>query len=454
MKSNKSIGGNSFLLEESILKLLFRYSVPAIIGMLVSALYNVVDRMFIGNIKDVGAIAITGIGVTLPFATIIIAFSMLLGVGSAANISIKLGKGKIQNAELIIGNTLVISFILGAILTVLGLIFCDEILTAFGASGESIVYAKEYMHIILWGNIFNIAGYALNGTIRTDGSPKISALIMIFSCLLNFVLDPLLIFKFNLGIKGAAYATVLSQLLTLALSLVYYLSNHSNMKIRKKNLRLNFKIVKIIIAIGISPFIMQLITCLVQIINNNVLKSYGGDYAIGAMATVNGIFMLCLMPIFGITQGAQPIIGYNYGARNYNRVKEALNKSKILALVLLSMAYLVIQIFPQNIIKTFSSDENILGIAVNGLRLYTMFMPAIAIGMVGTQFFQAIGKAKIALILSLLRQVIFLIPLIAILTKMIGLSGVWIAQSVADLLAAIVIMYFVKKETNEFPENK
>lgn len=448
----KSIQLEELLEKESIMKLLIKYSIPSIIGMLVSALYNVVDRIFIGNIKDIGAIAITGIGVTLPFTTILIAFNMLLGVGATANISIKLGKGERKSAELIIGNSLSLSILLGAILTLVGFIFCDEILMIFGASLESLVYAREYMRIILLGNIFNIAGHVLNSTIRTDGSPKAAAIIMILSCLLNFILDPLFIFKFNMGISGAAYATVLSQILTLFLSLKYYLSHHSSLKIKKENLKINLKIIKVIMSIGFSPFIMQIATCIIQVVNNNVLKNYGGDYAIGAMATINGIFLLCLMPVFGITQGAQPIIGYNYGAKNYKRVKETHDKSRNAGVVLLALAFIVIQIFPEWIIRTFTTDPLIGDIAISGLRIYTLFMPMIAVGMIGCQFFQAIGKAKVALFLSLLRQVVLLLPILFVFSKFFGVKGVWLAQCISDLFAASIIGYFAKKQFEKFRE--
>lgn len=441
---------SKLLLNEPIMKLLVKYSVPAIIGMLVSALYNVVDRMFIGNIPAVGAIAITGIGVTLPFVTILIAFSMLLGVGAAANISIKLGQGERESAEKIIGNTLTLSFIVGGIITILGLVFCDNILIAFGASSESLFYAKKYMWIILMGTIFNIAGYALNSTIRTDGSPKISALIMVFSCMLNIILDPLFIFTFNMGIEGAAYATILSQTLTFVLTIIYYKSKKSTMKLKKEFLKLDMNISKLIFAIGVSPFIMQLITSLIQIINNNILKSYGGDYAIGAMATVNGIAMLCLMPIFGIAQGSQPIIGYNFGAKRYDRVKETVYKSTVFATVLLTLAYLFVQFFPEFIIKTFNSDPNIVSISVRGLKIYSKCMPLIAAGMIGSQFFQAIGKAKVSLLLSLMRQAILLIPITFILIRFIGLDGVWMAQPISDFFTVLVTSYFVIKELRTF----
>lgn len=442
---------NTFFLEEPITKLLFKFSIPAIIGMMVSALYSVVDRIFIGNIPHVGAAAIAGIGVTLPFTTIIMAFTMLLGIGSAANISIKLGQGKKESAEKIIGNTLTLSFILSIILTILGIIFCDDILLAFGASNESLLYAKKYMIIILWGTIFNLTGAAINNTLRTDGSPRLSASIMIASCFLNIILDPLFIFVFKMGIEGAAYATVFSQVLTFILSVGYYISKFSNMKLKKKYLSLEYDICKLITLIGISPFVMQLINSLIQIINNNLLSHFGGDYAIGAMAAINGISMLCLMPIYGITQGAQPIIGFNYGAQRFDRVKETVFKSGTLAIVMLTLAYIIVQLFPYYIIKAFSDNENILKVGVRGLRIYTFFFPCIAVGMIGSQFFQAIGRAKISLLLGLMRQAIILIPVTFMLIPFVKIDGVWAAQSISDFITSIVVVFAVKREFKKFP---
>ncbi|MGL4910133.1 MAG: MATE family efflux transporter, partial [Cetobacterium sp.] len=286
-----------------IKKLLIKYSIPAIISMLVSALYNVVDRIFIGNMDEIGALAITGVGITMPIVTIVLAFSMLVGIGATANISIKLGKKNRDGAEKIMGNIITLSVILGLLITVLGTIFRDPILTAFGASESTLKYAGEYIGVILYGTVFNIMGYALNSTIRADGSPKICSAIMVFSCFVNIILDPIFIFTLGLGIKGAAIATVLSQVMTALLSFIYYMSKKSDLKIKKENLILDKYIVKVILAIGISPFTMQLATSMVQVINNNALKTYGGDLAIGAMATINAVALLCFMPVFGISQG-------------------------------------------------------------------------------------------------------------------------------------------------------
>lgn len=436
--------GNISLENGDIKSLLVKYSIPAIIGMLVSALYNVVDRIFIGNMKEVGALAITGIGITMPIMTIVLAFSMLIGIGATANISIKLGEKKRESAEKIIGNIITLSIIVGVVLTLIGYLFKREILIAFGASSSTIIYAEEYIGIILLGSVFSIMGYALNSSIRADGSPKICSSIMIISCFLNIILDPILIFVFGLGIKGAAYATVSSQVLTLILSAVYYKSKKSDLKIKSKNLKLDLRIVKLVLGIGVSPFAMQLATSMVQVINNNALKIYGGDLAIGAMATVNAIAMLCFMPVYGISQGAQPVIGYNYGARKYDRVEEAYKISVKAGVVIFLVCLIGVEFFPEIIVRLFNKNKDIMEISINGLRIYLSAMPFIALGMAGGNYFLAIGKGKEAMFLSLLRQVVLLVPLIVILSKFYGLNGIWLSQPISDVISATITTFMVK----------
>lgn len=433
-----------------IKKLLIKYSIPAIISMLVSALYNVVDRIFIGNMDEIGALAITGVGITMPIVTIVLAFSMLIGIGATANISIKLGEQKRDSAEKIMGNIITLSIILGVIITVLGTIYRDPILKAFGASESTLKYAREYITIILYGTVFNIMGYALNSTIRADGNPKICSAIMVFSCFVNIVLDPIFIFTLGLGIKGAAYATVLSQVMTALLSYLYYMSKKSDLKIKKENLMLSLDIVKLIFAIGISPFTMQLATSMVQVVNNNALKTHGGDLAIGAMATVNAVALLCFMPVFGISQGAQPIIGYNFGAKQYRRMEEAYKIATWTGVVIFSIALFLVEVFPATIVGLFNKNPDIMAISIHGMRIYLMAMPAIALGMAGSNYFLAIGEGKAAMFLSLLRQVILLIPLIMIFSKAYGLTGIWLAQPICDIIAAIVTVVMVGKNLNKY----
>lgn len=447
MKNSQVLG------TESIGKLLMKYSIPAIIGMIVNALYNVVDRIFIGNIPDVGPLAITGVGVTMPIMTIILAFAMLIGIGVTTNISIKLGQGKKEEAQNLIGNGITLSIIISVIISIVGIIFGDSILKLFGASDQTLYYAQSYIYIILAGTIFNILAFTLNNTIRGDGNPKLAATIMVVGCLTNIVLDAVLIFVFKLGIQGAAIATVISQMVTAIWALMYYVKGKSNLKFEKSSLKLDKSLVKIIFAIGSAPFAMQIATSLVQVISNNALKVYGGDLAIGAMATISSISMIFLMPIFGLNQGAQPIIGFNYGAKQYDRANNAFKVSALASIIIMTSGWLLIQTVPELIVGMFNKDPKLMKITVNGIRIYLLMLPIIGVSITGSNYIQSVGKAKVAMVLSLLRQVILLIPMIVILPKFFGLDGVWYAQPVADLLATIITVVILVKELRSYKKD-
>lgn len=442
--------------KEKIGKLLLKYSVPAIIGMLVNALYNVVDRIFIGNIPGVGSLAITGVGVTLPITTIILGFSMLVGVGATTTISIRLGQGKREEAEKVIGNAITLSSIIAIVLTIIGLVFGELILSKFGASESTMQYAKDYIYIILIGNIFNMVAFTLNNTIRGDGNPKLAATIMIIGCLTNIVLDAVLIFVFNLGIQGAAIATVISQLITALIGLRYYVSGKSNLKFVKSTLKLDKAIVSKILAIGAAPFAMQIAASLVQVIANNVLSTYGTDMAIGAMATISSVSLMCLMPIFGINQGAQPIIGFNYGARQVDRAQKAYKISLIVATIILCVAFVLVQSFPETIIGIFNKDPKFMDISIKGLRIYLLMLPIVGISITGSNYIQSIGEAKTAMFLSLLRQVILLIPFILILPRLfnLGVNGVWIAQPLSDVISSVITVVILVKTMRKMNSEK
>lgn len=444
MKNQQILG------TESIGKLLLKYSVPAIIGMMVNALYNVVDRIFIGNIPGVGPLAITGVGVTMPIMTIILAFAMLIGVGATTNISIKLGQGKKEDAQKIIGNSITLSIIIGLIISAIGIIFGNQILHLFGASDQTLYYAKSYIYIILGGTVFNILAFTLNNTIRGDGNPKLAATIMVVGCLTNIVLDAVLIFVFKLGIQGAAIATVTSQIVTAIWALMYYIKGKSNLKFEKSSLKLDKSLVNLIFAIGLAPFSMQIAASLVQVIANNSLKMYGGDLAIGAMATISSVSMIFLMPIFGLNQGAQPIIGFNYGAKQYDRANKAFKVSALISIVILTSGWLLIQSMPEVIIGMFNKDPKLMDISVNGIKIYLLMLPIIGVSITGSNYIQSVGKAKIAMVLSLLRQVILLVPMIIVLPKFFGLNGVWYAQPVADFLATTITVYILVKELRSY----
>lgn len=441
------MGTQELLAKESIGKLLLKYSVPAIIGMIVNALYNVVDRIFIGNIPGVGSLAITGVGVTMPITTIILGFAMLVGVGATTTISIKLGQGRKEEAAKVIGNAISLAVILSLILTIVGLVFGDVILTKFGASDETLYYAKAYIYIILLGTVFNMVAFALNNTIRGDGNPKLAATIMVIGCVTNIILDAVFIFIFNMGIQGAAIATVISQLVTAVIGLEYYISGKSNLKFDKSSLKLDKQITLKILSIGAAPFAMQIAASLVQVIANNVLKEYGTDLAIGAMATISSVSLMCLMPIFGINQGAQPIIGFNYGAKQEERAQKAFKLSAIVATIILVIAFIAVQVFPEAIIGVFNKNPQFMNISVKGMRIYLLMLPIVGISITGSNYIQSIGEAKTAMFLSLLRQVILLVPFIIILPRTfgLGLDGVWIAQPVSDVLTTAVTIFILVK---------
>lgn len=449
MKDNQQILGT-----EPVGKLLIKYSLPAIIGMIVNGLYNVVDRIFIGNIPGVGPLAITGVGVTMPIMSITLAFAMLIGIGCTTNISIKLGQGKKEDAQKIIGNGITLSIIISLILSIIGIVFGNQILHLFGASDQTLYYAKSYIYIILAGTVFNTLGFTLNNTIRGDGNPKLAATIMVVGCITNVILDAVLIFVFNLGIQGAAIATVISQIVTALWGLMYYVKGKSNLTFEKSSLKLDKSLVKSIIAIGIAPFSMQIATSLVQVISNNALKMYGGDLAIGAMATISSISMIFLMPIFGLNQGSQPIIGFNYGAKQYDRANKAFKISALISIVILTAGWVLVQLSPETVIGMFNKDPKLMDISVNGIRIYLFMIPIIGISITGSNYIQSVGKAKIATVLSLLRQVILLIPMILILPNFFGLNGVWYASPISDFLSTAITAYILYRELKSYKKEE
>lgn len=424
--------------KEPVGKLLWQFSIPAIVGMLVTALYNIIDRIYIGNIPNVGSVAITGVGITLPIMTIIMAFGMLVGIGTSARVSLTLGEGKKDEAEKLLGNAFTLLIIIGIAISILGIVFGEKILFIFGASKNTIYYAKEYINIIFIGTIFNMISFGLNHSIRAEGNPKVAMFTMLIGALLNAILDPIFIFVFKLGVRGAAIATILSQLVCAIWILRYFLGKNSTLKIRKRNLKLQFNLMISIFAIGMSPFAMQLAASLVQVICNNALISYGGDIAVGAMTIIGSISSIFFMPIFGINQGGQPIIGYNYGSHKYNRVKKAVKDSALAATIIMIIGFLIIELCPQLVIRIFNNDEGLVSTATYGIRIYLCMIPFVGFQIISANYFQSIGKAKISMFLSLLRQIILLIPMLLILPKVFGITGVWLAGPVSDFISSVV----------------
>lgn len=431
------------LKTEKVGILLLKYSIPSILSMMITSLYNTVDRAFIGSIKDIGALAISGLGVTMPLFTILGAFCVSIAVGGSTNISIKLGENNKVEAEKILGNMVLLEFVVGILIAFLGNLFLDDILYIFGASDSTIIYARDYMSVIFAGSFFNLPGFALNSAIRGEGNPKLAAKIMISSCLLNLILDPIFIFKFNMGIKGAAIATVICQFFVFILSISYFIRGKSNLKLKLGNIRIQNRFLKIIVLVGMTPFFMELASGFIHLFTNKILKIYGGDLSIGAMTIITSIVLMFLMPVYGISQGMQTIIAYNYGAGEGNRVKKTLLLAILSSIIILTLGLILIELFPELFIKIFTDDKNLTQLANQGLKINAITLPTIGVSILGAVYFQIIGESKISIFLSLLRQVILLIPILTLLPKIYGLNGVWISQPVADIISMIIVILFL-----------
>lgn len=435
--------------NEKIPRLLLKFSIPAIVGMLVTSFYNIIDRMFIGHIPQVGNLAITGIGVTMPISTVILGFGMLIGIGTATNISIKMGQGRKDEAEKILGNAFTLIIIISVIITFIGLIFGRKLLYLFGASDKTIIYAEEYMRIIYIGTIFNMLSFGLNHTIRASGSPNIAMASMLIGAITNIILDPVFIFALGMGVKGGAIATVIAQICSAVWGISFFMGEKSNIKARLKNLKLKKSYILTILAIGVSPFSMQIAASVVQVITNNALKTYGQDVAIGAMTIINSVAMVIMMPIFGLNQGVQPIVGFNYGAKKYDRVKEAIKYPQRIAFLIGAAGVLTIELVPWVLVKAFNSDPELLETTKFGMRIFLSMLFLVGPQVIRTNYFSCIGKAKKSMFLSLLRQVLLLIPALLILPKFFQLTGVWMAGPVSDLISVLITAYFFRKEMNE-----
>lgn len=440
--------------EENITKLLIRFSVPAIVGMLVNAFYNVVDRIFVGN--SVGALGIAAIAVAFPVMLIIMAFSMLIGVGASTLVSIRLGQQRKDDAELILGNAVVMSAIISLLISITSLLNIEPMLRLCGASETVLPYAKDFVSIILIGAIFNVFSMGMNNFIRAEGNPKIAMYTMLIGAFLNIVLNPTFIFGFHLGIKGSAMATVVSNIISATWVIWHFVGGRSTLKLRLANFRMRKDITLEILAIGAAPFAMQLAASLVNVIFNTSLNTYGGDIAVSGMGIVSSFFTLFLMPLFGLNQGLQPIIGYNYGARKFHRVKNALKKGIFAAVSIASLGFIITRLFPVPIVSLFSkNDAALIAFGVRAMKINLVFMPIIGFQVVASNYFQAVGKPLQAALLGLSRQVLILIPAILILPKFFGIDGVLGAGPVSDLLSAVitgVILLFDLRRLKEQPE--
>ncbi len=424
---------------------MLKYFIPAFIGVFVNALYNIVDRIFIG--QGVGAMALSGVSVIFPVMLVMIAFGMLIGIGASVLVSINMGRKDKDKAERVLGNSLVLMIVVSVLITVIGFLIKGPMLDLFGATPETIAYANDYLDIILLGVIFQVVGFSLNNVIRSEGNARIAMYSMLISAGTNIVLDPIFIFGLGLGVKGAAYATVISMMVLAGWVLLHFQSNKSVVKIKRKYLKLEPSVIKEILVIGMAPFFMQIANSVVQGLINTKLISFGGDLAVGAMGIVNSVATMIIMSVVAINMASQPIIGFNYGARDSNRVREALRIAMISATVISVLAFGLVQGFPKVIVQFFNAeDPALLEIGKQGLRLGLLALPIVGFQVVAGNFFQSIGKAKIATLLTLLRQVIVLIPLLYVLPDFFELNGIWVAMPISDACSAMIVVFFLRRE--------
>jgi putative MATE family efflux protein len=426
----------TFLGEEPIWPLIRRLSVPAMIGMMVNALYNFVDTIFVG--QGVGPLAIAGLSIAFPIQMLIAAFAQMFGVGSASIISRRLGEKNDKAAADAAGTALTATVLFAIVITILGSLFIDPILSVFGATEQILPYAHEYFSIILYGAVFISISMAANNIIRAEGKAKTAMLIMIIGTGSNLIMDPIFIFGFNMGIRGAAIATVISQVLSSLFAIRFFIRNESILPLHLRSFLIRIRDLRETVVLGFSVFVRQSGTSLMALAVNNMLKIYGGDMAITAYGMIMRLLIFFVMPIFGLVQGFQPIAGYNYGARRMDRVKEAVWKAILVATILASFGFALTMLFPRFILTIFTSDTEALDIAVPALRVVMMMIPLLGLQAIGSTLFQSIGKAFPAFFLGLSRQFIFLIPLVLILPRFFGLDGVWAAFPIADLLSTIV----------------
>ena len=434
--------------EEPISKLLLKFSLPAMVGMFVNALYNIVDRIYIGNIPEIGPNAIAGVGVVFPIMIISIGFCLLIGMGGATNISISLGQKQKDSAEKYLGNATFLAIIFGLILTFITIFSMDFYISKLGTSPVTEPYARDYLTIVALGFPFLMAGYVTNAAVRSDGNPKISMITLLLGAITNIILDPIFIFWMGLGVKGAAIATIISQIVSAIWTICYFNSKWSGIKLHFKNLFLEWSKVKNIFIIGAGPFVLQMGSSVVTLVLNSSLMKYGGDIAVGAMTIVNAVNTFILMPIFGINQGVQPILGFNYGARKYHRVREAFILAVKGAITISTLGFLTIQLLSKYFIVIFTSNPELLNAASNGLRVFTLMFPFVGFQIIAAVYFQAIGKPKTTMFLSLSRQFIFLIPIVLLFSRLWGVKGIWMAVPCADILSVTVTFIMTKRELN------
>ncbi len=430
---------------EEIRRLLARFSGPAIVGTVVNGLYNVVDRIFVGH--QAGALGIAAISICFPVMMIMMAFGMLVARGGNTLVGIRLGQKRPEEAELVLGNAFTLYLMLSVVFIGLGLLGLSPLLKVFGATPTILAPAGQYLSIILLGMPLQMIALGMSNFIRGEGNPRRAMWTMFFGSGLNIVLDPLFIFTFGLGIRGAALATVLAQAVSAIYVLHYFLGGSSVLKLRRACLRLRGDLVRRIVAIGSPPFAMIVGASMIMAVLNNRLRYYGGDVALSVMGVIFSVQMLVRMPLIGLNQGAQPILSFNYGALEYQRVRQTLKTVLTWATVMVVFAYLAVELHPILIFRLFSPhDQPLARMGASAIRIFLLMLPLFGIQMTGTNYFQAVGRARVAMALTLCRQGLVLIPLVLILPLFLGLRGIWYAAPLADVVSTVLVTVFLMRE--------
>ena len=427
--------------SERVGKLLLDYSIPAVIGMVMASLYNIVDRIFIG--QGVGPLAISGLALTFPLMTLVMAIGTLVGVGASARISIVLGMNDVRWARNILGNAFVLTFLFSAVLITFSMLYLDDILLAFGGSAQTIPYAKDYLRIVIPGSVLSNLSYSFSGVMRATGYPRKSMYTILIGVGLNVILDPIFIFGLNMGIEGAAVATVISMFVSMLFVMSHFFNTKHQVHFRVGCFRPKARIIRNIVSIGMAPFLMNLAASVVNIIMNNQLVREGGDLAIGAFGIINSFGMLIVMCVLGLCQGMQPIVGFNYGAGQHKRVQDTLWLVIITSTVIMGIGCLCSVLFPEIIARAFTNDSELIEVTANGLRISLFVFVVVGSQISISQFFQSIGIAWKAMFLSLSRQCLFLIPALLTFPHVWGLDGVWYASPFSDFIAAVTAWGFL-----------
>ena len=424
-------------------KLLWQYALPGVIAMTASSLYNMVDSIFIGH--GVGSMALAALGISFPLMNIGAAFGAAVGVGGSTLMSLRLGQRQYNKANNVLGNMVALNIITGLVVGILSIIFLDPILTFFGASEQTLPHAHDYMFILLVGNVITHLYLGLNAALRSASKPRAAMIATIVTVVLNTILDPIFIWPLHMGIKGAAIATILAQAIVLCWQLWQFSRQRELLHLEWRFLKPAMAIVKDIVSIGISPFAMQLTGCVVAIFMNNALMRYGGDLAVGAYSIANRLGFIFFMVIMGICQGFQPIAGYNYGARNMDRVKQVLRLTITASVIAMTVGWVIGELLPGPCTRLFTDDEQLLGISIRGIRINMLAFPVIGYQAVVTNFFQTIGKVRISIFMSLSRQLLFLLPMLLLFSSLWGLDGVWASLPASDFMAFLVAVVIMQR---------